>query len=68
MVIGTTADYLWSKEPDLADWLERARLNPARGLRARRQNPEVQQASKRFADHVRPAMDKLRELLAQGSA
>ena len=23
----------WSKEPDIADWLERARLNMLRGLR-----------------------------------
>lgn len=28
------ADYQWSKQPDIADWLERSRLNPTHGLLA----------------------------------
>ncbi len=67
MLIGMTADYLWSKERDVSDWLERARLNPSRGLRQRRDDPQVQQASKRFADNARPALAKLRSLLEQAS-
>jgi hypothetical protein len=67
MLIGMTADYLWSKEPDLADWLERSRLNPSRGLRQRSQDAQVQRASKRFADNVRPALEKLQQFLAQAS-
>ncbi|MGE5358324.1 MAG: hypothetical protein ACM3NQ_04850 [Bacteroidales bacterium] len=63
MLIGMTADYRWSKEPDLAGWLERARLNPSRGLRQRSDDPRVQQASKRFADNARPALEKLRHFL-----
>lgn len=68
MLIGMTADCLWSKEPDLSEWLERARLNPSRGLRQRSRDAQVQQASKRFADNVRPALRKLQQLLAQPSA
>jgi hypothetical protein len=64
LLIGTTADYLWSKEPDISEWLDRARLNPARGARERVDDPQLQRASKRFADNVRPALDKLRRFLA----
>jgi hypothetical protein len=64
-LIGMNADYLWSKEPDIADWLERARLNPSRGLRQHGDEPRVQQAMKRFADHVRPGLAKLTQFLAQ---
>jgi hypothetical protein len=54
---------LWSQDPALGDWLERARLNPSRGLRQRGDDPQVRQARKRFADNVRPALAKLRQLL-----
>ncbi len=64
MLIGMTADYLWSKESDLRDWLEQARLNPSRGLRARGRDVQVQQASKRYADNARAAVDNLQQLLA----
>ena len=68
LLIATTADYLWSKEPDINAWLDRARLNPTRGLRQRRDDPEVQRASKRFTDNVRPALERLKGLLAQAPA
>jgi hypothetical protein len=64
-LMGLNADYAWSKEPDIADWLEKARLNPSRGLRQRRDEPRVQQAMKRFAEHVRPALARLTQFLAQ---
>lgn len=62
------ADNLWSKEPDLSDWLERARLNPSRGLRQHGGEPRVQQARKRFVEHVRPGLARLEQLLAQARA
>jgi hypothetical protein len=62
-LIGVNADYLWSKEPDIADWLDRARLNPSRGLRARLGEPRIQQSMQRFAQNVRPALAKLAQLL-----
>jgi hypothetical protein len=62
-LIGMQADHLWSQDPALADWLERARLNPSRGLRQRGDDPQVRQARKRFADNVRPALANLRQFL-----
>jgi hypothetical protein len=64
-LIGMKADYLWSKEPDIADWLERARLNASRGLRRRVDDPRVQQAFMRFAANVRPALANLERLCAE---
>lgn len=62
-LLATSADYSWSKQPDLVDWLERARLNPTRGLRSRSHDPLVQSASKRYAEHVRKALANLQSLL-----
>jgi hypothetical protein len=62
-LVAMTADHLWSREPDIASWLERARLNPSRGIRQRSHEPRVQQASRRFAENVRPALQNLQRLL-----
>ncbi len=67
-LVGMSADYLWSKEPDLTAWLEGARLNPSRGLRQRGSEPRVRQAMTRFADNVRPGLARLRQLLAEAPA
>lgn len=64
-LVGMMADYLWSQEPDLDEWLELARLNPSRGLRQRSGEPLVQQARKRFAENVRPALARLGQICAQ---
>ena len=64
-LISMTADHLWSQEPDISSWLERARLNPSRGIRQRGHDPLVRQASKRFTDNVRPALANLQRLLLQ---
>ena len=67
-LIGMKADQLWSQEPDLEAWLERARLNPSRGLRQRIDDPQVQRARKRFLANVRPGLEQLGRLSAQASA
>jgi len=67
-LIGMKADYLWSKQPDLSEWLEGARLNAGRGLRRHAGEPRVQQAWKRYTENVRPALAKLEQLLAQSRA
>jgi len=67
-VIGTNADYLWSKEPDITAWLDRARLNPSRGLRKRSDEPPVRQAMIRFANNVRLGLARLNEFLAEAQA
>jgi hypothetical protein len=64
-LIGMQADYLWSKDPALSAWLERARLNPSRGIRKRMNDPQVQRAGARYARNARPALAKLQQLLAQ---
>jgi hypothetical protein len=61
-LIGLRADYLWSQDAALSDWLERARLNLSRGLR-QRSEPRVQQARKRFVENVRPGLEKLQQFL-----
>ncbi|QDC14786.1 NAD(P)-binding protein [Rhodococcus ruber] len=63
MLVETNAEYAWSKEPDMADWLERSRLNTSRGLRHRADRPLVREATRRFATHVRPALANLTGLL-----
>lgn len=67
-LIATNADYQWSKEPDIAAWLERARLNPTRGLRQRSGEPQVQAAMKRYADNVRPGLANLAKFAAAARA
>jgi hypothetical protein len=64
-LIGMNADYMWSRDPAISDWLDRARLNPTRGLRQRMGEPGVQRASKRYADNVRPALEKLQKFAAR---
>jgi hypothetical protein len=39
-LIGMNAERTWSKEPDIVDWLDRARLNASRGLRQRAAEPK----------------------------
>ena len=67
-LIGMQADYLWSKDRAISEWLERVRLNPSRGLRQRTDDPQVQQASKRYAENVRYALQKLQQFLLQATA
>ena len=67
-VSGMHADYLRSKDRAISEWLERSRLNPSRGLRQRTDDPQVQQASKRYAENVRHALQKLRQFLSHATA
>jgi hypothetical protein len=62
------ADRVWSKEADLTDWLERARLNPMRGLRDHFGEPRAQEAAKRFGENVRAGIARLTELVGQADA
>ncbi|MGW0173213.1 NAD(P)-binding protein [Rhodococcus sp. NPDC003322] len=59
-----TAERSWSKEPDVVDWLERSRLNHQRGVRGRRDEPEIRDALARYTDCVRPGVARLMELLS----
>jgi hypothetical protein len=64
-LIQMRADRVWSMERDVSEWLERSRLNPTRGLRGRSGDPQVQQATQRFAESVRPGLARLSELLGR---
>ena len=66
-IIGMNADYMWAREPDIAEWLERARLNISHGLRRRTDDPLVQASSKRFAANARAGLARLTQLLSPGS-
>jgi hypothetical protein len=67
-LIQMRADRAWSREPDIAEWLERSRLNPMRGILARFGDPQVQQAARRFTEAVRPGLARLTALVAQADA
>jgi len=66
-LIQMRADRAWSKETDIAEWLERSRLNPMRGLLGRLGDPRLQQALQRYLENVRPGIARLTELIAQAT-
>jgi hypothetical protein len=66
-LIQMRADRGWSQEPDVSSWLDRSRLNPSRGLRARFGEPRVRNASERFSAHVRPGLARLAELVERAA-
>ena len=66
MLVGMKAAHLWSKEPDIQQWLETSRLNVLRGLPQRAGEPGAQQAFMRFGMNVRPAMKNMERLVASG--
>jgi hypothetical protein len=55
----------WSAEPDLTAWLERSRLNVARGALDHVADPRMQSALARLAENLQPAVDNLERLLAR---
>lgn len=62
MVVGMRAARRWSKEPDLAEWLEGARLNMLRGLERHSSEEHVRQALVRFTANVGPGLENLERL------
>ena len=62
-LIGLQADHLWSQQADIAAWLEQSRLNPSRGVRVRRNDPDTGRALARFLANVRPGLANLERLL-----
>jgi hypothetical protein len=60
--ISTRAEGMWLSEPDVAAWLEGARLNAARGIGDHLAEPKVQAALGRFAANTEPAIANLETL------
>jgi len=64
-LIGLNADYCWSQQPDITDWLQKSRLNIVRGIVQRMDQPRVQQSMQRFLRNAQQASINLQRLLAQ---
>jgi NAD(P)-binding Rossmann-like domain len=64
-LIGLRAQELWLRAPDLAAWLERSRLNGARGVREHLTEPRMKSAFNRLFANNGQAMTNLAAFLAQ---
>lgn len=58
------AEARWLREPDIAAWMERSRLNASRGVGEHMSDPHVQSAFSRLLANSKAAMDNLKRCLA----
>jgi hypothetical protein len=58
------AQAAWSQNPDLAAWLERSRLNAARGIVEHMGEPKMQAAISRYLANAEPSRANLERLMA----
>ncbi len=63
--ISMRVEMTWSAEPDVVSWLERSRLNVARGMTDHVNEPRMQSALARYLANSAAAVEKLESLLAQ---
>lgn len=68
IVIQTRADYRWTRQPDIAAWLERSRLNASRGMLKRAGDARVQAGLQRYLTHVTAGLGKLEAMIAAADA
>ena len=59
---GALATRAYGAEPDIAAWMNRCALNPAKIEPAQRDDPRVKAAAARLADHVEAGLNRLAEL------
>ena len=59
------AESNWFAEPDVMAWMERSRLNAARGIAEHLGDPRIQSALVRFTANGEPAVANLQKLLPQ---
>jgi NAD(P)-binding Rossmann-like domain len=64
-LISQRVQMTWSGEPDLLAWMERSRLNVARGVNDHLAEPQMQASLARLIANAEPAIDKLERLRAQ---
>jgi hypothetical protein len=62
---GAIATRAYGAEPDIAAWANGCALNPAKVEPSQRDDPAVQAASARLADHVEAGLSRLAELAQQ---
>ncbi len=63
--ISMHAQATWNGEPDLMAWMEKSRLNVARGIGDHLAAPDMQSALTRYAANVEPAVANLEKLQAR---
>jgi hypothetical protein len=63
-VIQTRADYRWSRQPDIAAWLERSRLNALRGMLTRAGDARVREGLQGYLKHVTAGLGELEAMIA----
>ena len=61
-VLGTIAARTYNAEPDIAAWANSCALNPARIEPSQRDDPAVQAAARRLADHAEPGLARMAAL------
>jgi putative NAD(P)-binding protein len=59
------AEIVWATDPDLARWMQRARLNATYGTGDRRDDPQLETALSRVFSYIEPAISNLESLEAQ---
>jgi hypothetical protein len=59
--ISQRAESMWGQTPDVASWMERSRLNVARGLADHFDEPLMQSALGRYLQFNGPALERLEE-------
>ncbi len=62
--VSQRAEARWLREPDIAGWIERSRLNASRGIGDHMSEPQVQSALGRLLANSRPAIGNLKSFLA----
>jgi hypothetical protein len=58
-VSSNTTQFHWTQDSDLAEWLNRSRLNVSRGIKERRNEPELRAALQRLKQSMGPALTNL---------
>lgn len=61
-VRGTLATRVFGTEPDIAAWADGCALNPSRMLPEQRDDPRVQAAAARLADHAELGLERMSQL------
>jgi hypothetical protein len=64
-VTSNMAQFLWMQDRELADWIEATRLNPGRGSKVRRHEPELRAATGRIRQSMGPGLQNLVRLQQQ---
>jgi hypothetical protein len=67
-VRGTLAARTFGAEPDISEWANRCALNPAKIEPSQRDDPAVQAAGARVAEHMGPGLARLAELADESLA